>query len=373
MRIAIVTDFLNQLGGAELVTHEIAELFPKADIYTLMANEAVLKKYFSGRNVIQHPKFEKSKIRSKYYRKFVPFYPTYIEDFDLRKYDLIISSSYLCAKGILCQPDSIHISYVHTPMRQAWTKYHDYLHNENDIGRFTRPLLRYIMNYIRIWDVISANRVDYFIANSSPVKQRIEKIYRREAHVIHPPVKVIHNDNNYLNKKEDYYITVGRLVPYKNIDLLIKTFNQFSNRKLLIVGDGNDRARLEKLAASQNISFMGYVKEDEKNKLVSEAKAFLFAAEEDFGISPVESMALGTPVIAYNKGGAQDYVKENINGFFFDRQKTESLKQAITKFENKQLDRKKIIDSVAKFDEKKFRKKFMAFVNECLKDNNLKG
>lgn len=368
MKKAIVTDFLIQQGGAEQVTRELANLFPKADIFTLLAAPDILDKYFSGRNVIQHPKLKDSYIRRKYYRKILPFYPTYIEDFDLSSYDLIISSSYLFAKGVLCNPDSLHISYVHTPMRQAWTKYHEYLHNENDIGRFSRLFLRYVMNYLRLWDVSSSNRVDYFIANSSTVQRRIKNIYRRDAALIHPPVKVEELGNIRQINKSDYYVTVGRLVPYKKVELLIKTFNQLPDKKLYIVGDGNNRRQLEKMAESSNITFTGYIDEASKIELMSKAKAFLFAAEEDFGMSPVEALALGTPVIAYNKGGARDYIQENINGHFFDQQNEDCLRKALMKFEQSTFDPKTIHRSVKSFDETFFRHNIKSFIEQKVEE-----
>lgn len=366
MKTAIVTDFLNQFGGAEIVTHQIASLFPEADIYTMIAEEEIIREYFSGHRVIEHPKLKNSRWRRKHYRKLLPFYPTYIEDFDLTGYDLVISSSYLWAKAVLSRPETLHISYIHTPIRQAWVKYHEYLQNENDIGRFTRPILRYVMNYLRIWDVSTANRVDYFIANSSTVKRRIESIYRREARVIHPPIKVeSYKEKNYENADgENYYITVGRLVPYKRVDVLIEAFNKSPDRKLFIAGAGNDGERLKDLAKSDNISFLGFVDEEVKTELVAKAKAFLFAAEEDFGMSPVEAMALGTPVIGFSKGGTRDYIMENVNGQFFEKQTPDSLLKAIEAFERQTFEREAIIRSVTHFDEKNFRKRLKAFVDE---------
>lgn len=369
MKTAIVTDFLNQYGGAEIVTHQIASLFPKADIYTMVAEEEIVSEYFSNHKIFEHPKLKNSRWRRKHYRKLLPFYPTYIEDFDLTGYDLVISSSYLWAKGILCRPDTLHISYVHTPIRQAWVKYHEYLRNENDIGRFTRFLLRYVMNYLRIWDVSTTNRVDYFIANSTTVKRRIESIYRREARVIHPPIKVDSYKNKYKDcEDEDYYITVGRLVPYKRVDLLIEAFNRTPNRKLLIAGAGNDSERLKALAESDNITFLGFVDEETKTELVAKARAFLFAAEEDFGMSPVEAMALGTPVIGFSKGGTRDYIREEINGRFFDEQTPESLLRAIDAFEQQRFDRKTVMQSVTHFDEKHFRQQIKTFIDEKIED-----
>ncbi|HLR25906.1 MAG TPA: glycosyltransferase [Fodinibius sp.] len=370
MKTAIVTDFLNQLGGAEIVTQQIASLFPGADIFTMMAEQKVVDTYFENYRIIEHPKMKDSRWRRKHYRKLLPLYPTYVEDFDLREYDLIISSSYLWAKGVLRHPEALHISYVHTPMRQAWVKYHEYLANENDIGSFTRTALRYVMNYLRIWDQSTANRVDHFIANSTVVQQRIEKIYRRTAEVIHPPIKVEQYDNiEITNKRDDYYITVGRLVPYKRVDLLIETFNQLPDRKLYILGAGNDMDRLKKLKESNNIHFKGFVDEDTKTKLTAGARAFLFAAEEDFGMSPVEAMALGTPVIGFGKGGTRDYIKPAINGCFFSEQTVASLSRAIRDFEQKQFDRQAIKESVSHFDEKHFRNRIQSLINQKLKEH----
>lgn len=365
MKTAIVTDFLVQLGGAEIVTREIASLFPEADIYTLMARDEVIHTHFRNRRITEHPKFRDSRFRRRYYRKLLPFYPTYMEDFDLREYDLVISSSYLWAKGILCRPDATHISYIHTPIRQAWTKYHDYLYDENDIGRFSRFLMRYVMNYMRLWDVTSANRVDHFIANSTTVQTRINQIYRREAAVIHPPVAVRKlKETTEGRRRGDYYVTVGRLVPYKRIDLLIELFNAMPRQKLLIAGKGNDRSRLEKLAASDNITFLGYVDEQKKNTLVAEARGFLFAAEEDFGMSPVEAMALGTPVLGYGRGGTRDYIQPGVNGLFFDRQNKESLQHAFDEFRDTPFDPEQVRDSVAHFDRRFFSDKLQAFIRE---------
>lgn len=370
LKTAIVTDFLNQFGGAEIVTHQIASLFPRADIYTMFGERDVIDTYFKGHKVFEHPKIKDSSWRQKHYRKLLPLYPTYVEDFDLTGYDLVISSSYLWAKGVLSRPDTLHISYVHTPMRQAWVKYHEYLKNENDIGRLTRTVLRYVMNYLRIWDVSTANRVDHFIANSTTVQRRIEDIYRRKAEVIHPPIKVSGYQNKHAQiEQKEHYITVGRLVPYKRVDVLVEAFNRSTNRELYIAGAGNDSDRLKKLATSDNIHFLGFVDEETKTKLVAQAKAFLFAAEEDFGMSPVEAMALGTPVIGFGQGGTRDYIQNGINGSFFDQQTPESLLRAIEKFEEKNFDPQTVKQSVTKFDEEYFRSKIETFIEEKIREH----
>src|SRR5699024_10066792 len=284
----------------------------------MMSEQKVVDTYFEDHRNITDPKMQDSRWRRKHYRKLLPLYPTYVEDFDLREYDLIISSSYLWAKGVLRHPEALHISYVHTPMRQAWVKYHEYLANENDIGSFTRTALRYVMNYLRIWDQSTANRVDHFIANSTVVQQRIEKIYRRKAEVIHPPIKVEQYDNiETTNKRDDYYITVGRLVPYKRVDLLIETFNQLPDRKLYIHGDGKEMQRIKILKESKDRHLKGLVDDDTKAKRTAGARAWRLAAEEDFCMSAVEAMALGTPAVGFGQGGSRDYRQPAINVCFF--------------------------------------------------------
>ncbi|MDR8394279.1 glycosyltransferase [Aliifodinibius sp. S!AR15-10] len=367
MKVAIVTDYLLQLGGAEKVTSAIASMYPDADIYTLICDDKVKEKHFKGREIIEHPAFKDSWFKRKFYRLFVPMYPTYIEDFDFSGYDLIISSSYLWAKGILPDMEATHVSYVHTPIRQAWVKYHEYLHNENDIGRIKRFFLRFVMNYIRMWDVSSSKRVDHFIANSTTVKKRIEHIYRREASVIHPPIEISEHSKHVKSRFGDYYVTLGRLVPYKRIDLLIEAFNQCPTRKLYIMGDGNDMERLKELTQSPNIHFMGYVDDETKYRVLSHAKGFLFAAEEDFGMSPIEAMATGVPVLGYNKGGTRDYIQDGINGTFFEEQNSRSLLKALDRFENMNFSKEEIVGSVKKFSEARFKYQFTEFMEDKVK------
>lgn len=366
LRVAIITEYLLQSGGAEEVVSAISELYPQADIFTLIGDDEVIEKHFKNHTVIEHPAFQGSRWKRKFYRMLFPLYPTYIEDFDLSGYDLVISSSYLWAKGVLTDMEATHISYVHTPMRQAWVKYHEYLNNENDIGPVKRYFLRFFMNYIRIWDVVNSNRVDYFVANSRTVKRRIEKIYRREATVIHPPVEVAELNEHAQPDFGTHYVTLGRLVPYKKVDLLIKAFNQSPDRELYIMGDGNDRQRLQKLAASPNIHIMGYVDNKTKIRYLSTARGFLFAAEEDFGISPVEAMACGVPVIGYGKGGTRDYIIDGLNGIFFDRQTPDALLEAIEQFEKMSFSKQEIMNSVSQLSKGSFKYQFESFVKNKL-------
>lgn len=362
MKVAIVTDYLLQLGGAEKVTSTISELYPEADIYTLICDPKVKEKYFKNHDVTEHPAFINATWKRKYYRALFPLYPTYIEDFNLREYDLIISSSYLWAKGVLPDVDATHISYVHTPLRQAWIKYHEYLNNENDIGSVQRFFLRFIMNYVRIWDVTNSNRVDHFIANSQTVRRRIEKIYRRPADVIYPPIDIEDHRNHVKESFGSHYVTLGRLVPYKRVDLIIEAFNRTMDRKLYIMGEGNDYNRLKKMVTSPNIHLMGYVDDSTKMDILSSARGFIFASEEDFGMSPVEAMAAGVPVVGFNKGGTRDYIREGTNGTFFENQTPDALLRAIDRLEDMKFDKQKIIQSVQKFSTASFKYQFEEFV-----------
>ncbi len=373
LRVAIITEYLLQSGGAEEVASTISEIYPQADIFTLIGDDEVIEKHFKNHRVIEHPAFQNSKWKRKFYRLLFPLYPTYVEDFNLSGYDLVISSSYLWAKGVLTDLEATHISYVHTPMRQAWVKYHEYLNNENDIGRVKRYFLRFFMNYIRIWDVVNTNRVDYFVANSRTVKRRIEKIYRRKAMVIHPPVAVAELNEQAQPDFGTHYVTLGRLVPYKKVDLLIEAFNQCPDRELYIMGDGNDRQRLRKLATSPNIHLLGYVDNQTKMEYLATARGFLFAAEEDFGISPVEAMACGVPVIGYGKGGTRDYIIDGLNGIFFYEQTPHALLEAIERFEKMSFNKQEVINSVSELSKDSFKYQFETFVKEKLaeKKNNL--
>jgi glycosyltransferase involved in cell wall biosynthesis len=220
------------------------------------------------------------------------------------------------------------------------------------------------MNYLRIWDESSVNRVDHFIANSTTVQKRINSIYRRDANVIYPPIETKKLSNHISAKSGNYYITVGRLVPYKRVDLMIEAFNKMKDRKLIILGDGNDRERLNSLVKSDNIQLKGFVSEETKLNLLSKAKGFIFCAEEDFGMSPVEAMAAGIPLIAFNKAGVKDYLKEGINGIGFPSQTVEDLINAVKRFEATSFDRDKVATTVQKFNISNFRENMKEFISE---------
>ncbi|MDI3496049.1 MAG: hypothetical protein PWQ35_70 [Patescibacteria group bacterium] len=333
MRVALIHDHLAQDGGAEKVLKVLADMFPEAVIYTLLYEKRNVNKYFRGR------KIETSIIQRlpggvKHYQWYLYFMPMAVEFFDLRNFDLVISDTSSFAKGVITQPQIPHICYCHTPTRYLWSDTHQYI-NELKYNKWLKKIISLILNRIRIWDRLAADRVDYFIANSQTVSQRIKKYYQREAEVIYPPVETTKFKITPRNQNSEKYFLVGcRLAPYKRVDIVIEAFRDLlPEYKLRIFGDGVDLKRLKKIAGeAQNISFLGRVSEAEKIELYSQAEAFINPQEEDFGITAVESMASGRPVIAYKKGGATETVVEGKTGVFFSEQNKEGVYKAIKSF-----------------------------------------
>ncbi|MGB9768383.1 MAG: glycosyltransferase family 4 protein [Dictyoglomus turgidum] len=364
MRVAVVHDWIVNIGGAEKVLKAILELFPDADVYTLVYLKDTLRKLGINNKVyssfISGLPFAKTK-----YSYYLPLMPLAIEQFDLSKYDLVISSSHCVAKGVLTKSYQIHICYCHTPMRYIWDLYFPYLKEhklENGIkGIFVKPIL----HYLRIWDVSSANRVDYFIANSQNVANRIRKIYRRDSVVIYPPVDVERFLPSY--KKEDYFMVLSRLVPYKKVDLVVETFNEL-NLPLVVIGDGEEMGKIKKMA-KENIKILGWQEDDVVKEYLAKAQALIFASEEDFGIVPVEAQACGTPVIAYNRGGAKETVIDGETGILFEEQNVESLKKAVLRFlkERDNFQRDKIMENAKRFSEDRFKREFKSYIEGIIR------
>ncbi len=348
--IAIVHDWFLQksFGGSEKVTLTLNNFFNKSysapDIFSLTSNIQNSKI-----NTFQKSKIQTSLIQSLPFgrtnvQSYLPFLPYAIEQLDLRKYDLIISSSHAFAKGILTSPDQLHISYVHTPMRYAWDQMHTYLEKSilSKLG-FEFPI-RLMLYKLREWDFYSSQRLDYIISNSNFTSKRIKKYWGLESEVIHPPVDI--KRFKYEKSREDFYLSLNRLVPNKRVDLLIRAFNKL-NLPLIIIGDGPERSKLEKISKS-NIKFLGKISDREVEKYMSRCKAFVYAGIEDFGIAPVEAMASGAPVIAYGKGGILDTVNclnekntEKVkNGLLFNKQSVQDIFDTINWFEDKKLWRK---------------------------------
>lgn len=363
MKIAYVHDWLLVNGGAEKVSASILNVFPDADVFCLIDflskkdRADVIKGKATNTSFIQKLPFAKY-----FYRYYLPYFPKAVEQFNLSEYDIIISSSYSVAKGVLTNSNQLHICYCHSPMRYAWDLYHQYLNGLGVKKILFGTFIKKVLHKIRIWDVISSNRVDFFIANSKNVKGRIDKIYRREADVIYPPV------NTDLFKlcweKDDYYFTASRQVQYKKTEIIIKAFNRMKNKKLIVAGEGPELKKLKKMSAD-NIHFLGHTGQDLLVEHMQRAKAFVFAAEEDFGIVPIEAQACGTPVIAYGRGGALETVEEGKTGLFFYNQTDDSILEAIEKFEKiGDWDYNDIRQHAMKFNKNIFEKRIEEYIME---------
>ncbi|HED2337216.1 MULTISPECIES: glycosyltransferase family 4 protein [Serratia] len=332
-RVGVVADWLISFAGAERVLKEIFTLFPKADVYSVIdfLNE-------NDRDLLlgkkSHTTFIQNLPMAKHiYTKYLPLMPLAIEQFDLSEYDLVLSSSHAVAKGVLTGPDQLHISYVHSPMRYAWDLQNQYL-KQVGFDRGVRGLcLRWLLHKLRIWDARTAAGVDHFIANSHYISRRIKKVYGRDSTVIYPPVQV--GAFPMVENKDGYYLTASRLVPYKKIDLIVEAFSHMPDKKLIVIGDGSEMKRI-KAKASLNTEILGYQSQMSLLKYMQKATAFVFAAEEDFGIAPVEAQACGTPVIAFGKGGALETIRpygmSNPTGLFFNEQNYQSIIDAVMLF-----------------------------------------
>lgn len=334
-RAAVVHDWLTVYGGAERVLEQMLRLLPRAEVFSplslLPEGEAG---FLDGRPL--HTSFlQRMPLLARHYQKYMPLVPLAVEGFDLSDYDLVLSSSYLAAKGVLAGADQLHVCYQHSPPRYAWDQQFEYLRDGGYERGLKRTVARALLHYIRINDVVSSNRVDLYVANSRWVAQRIWRAYRRRAEVVPPPVDT--DAYTLSTDKDDYYVTVSRLVPYKRIDLLVEAFNGMPGRKLVVIGDGPERERLAALAGP-NVEIMGHQDGGVVRERLQHARAFLFAALEDFGIAPVEAQACGTPVIAYGRGGALETVVPDRTGLFFGEQTPEAVAHAVEAFERR-LDR----------------------------------
>ncbi len=373
LKIALIHDHLAQDGGAEKVLEVLADMFPQAVIYTLLFDKEKVEQRFKGRQ-IESSIIQKLPWGVKRYKWYLSLMPMAVEFFDLRNFDLVISDTSSFAKGVITLPETPHICYCHTPTRYLWSDTHQYI-NELKYNKYFKKIISLVLNRLRVWDFVASSRVDFYISNSELVKKRIKKYYRRDSEVIYPPVdvdKFYVSDLSQQKKEERYFLAGCRLAPYKRIDLLIEAFRDLgSDFKLKIFGDGVDLKRLKKLAKNcENIEFLKRVDSEKLADLYSHAQAYLNPQEEDFGITAVESMASGRPVIAYRKGGAMETIKEGETGLFFNNQSKDSIANVIRKFREKtssgeyKWSSKKIREEALRFKAENFRYQIKKFISE---------
>lgn len=328
MKVAIVHDWLVTNAGAEKVLRSIVNLYPDAELFSLVdfLSEEERNSIIDGKKV--HTSFIQTlPYAKKHFRNYLPLFPKAIESFDLSAYDLIISSSWAVAKGVKKSPNQLHVCYCHTPIRYAWDLYEEYT---KELPWIKKIMVQNILKYIRKWDLETVNRVDHFIANSKFVQERIKRIYNRESTVIYPPVDI---DKFVLYEaKEDYYLTASRLVPYKKTKLIVEAFNEMPDKKLVVIGSGEEYETIKKISKS-NIEVLGYQSDEVLISTMQKSKGFIYAAIEDFGIIPIEAMACGTPVIALNEGGTKETVINLTTGIHFEEQTQISIINAVEWFE----------------------------------------
>lgn len=336
LKIAIVHDWLTVYAGAERVLEQMLKCYPEADIYSLVDFLPRNGRQFIRDKSVTTSFIQKLPLSRSRYRAYLPLMPLAVEQFDLSSYDVVISSSHAVAKGILTGPDQLHLCMCYSPIRYAWDLQHQYLKESGLTSGIKGWFAKYILHKIRIWDLRTANGVDGFIAISNFISRRIWKVYRRKSIVIYPPVEV--DSFEICNDKEGYYLTASRMVPYKKIGLIVQSFKEMPNKHLVVIGDGPDFEKI-KLLAGPNVTLLGYQSFDVLSMHMKKCKAFIFAAEEDFGIAPLEAQASGTPVIAYGKGGAletivgSDIEGKKRTGVFFYNQTAEAIIAAIDEFE----------------------------------------
>lgn len=359
MRIALVHDHLVQFGGAERVLEVMQSMWPEAPTFTLLYDKQKLGKTFGHRDIrtsfLQHYPFS-----HRNPRWFLPFMPTATESYDLSEFDVVISSSSAFAKGIITRPETLHICYCHTPTRYLWTDTHSYVAGLR-LPAFIKHLLPYTLTPLRMWDKLAADRVDYFLANAYTVKHRISSYYNKESTVLYPPVDT--SSFAISNKPKEYFLIGGRLVDYKRYDLVIEAFNKLG-LPLIVFGSGPMEKTLKKMA-QKNITFMGAVSDEKRVELFEGCKAFLHPHEEDFGITTVEAMAAGRPVIALRKGGATETVIDGVTGIFFDKQEWEELAATILHFDETHFDPMVIRKYAEQFSTERFRKELGNFVADA--------
>ncbi len=368
MKIAIICDWLVVVGGAEKFLGHLLHCFPDADLFAVVDFIDPAQRAFLLNKPIKTTFIQRLPFAKKRYRSYLPLMPLAIEQLDVSQYDVILSSSHAVAKGVLTGPDQLHVSYVHSPMRYAWDLQHHYLRETGLDKKLQGYLARWFLHKLRLWDLRSANGVDYFIANSDFIARRIHKTYRRPAEIMYPPIDTSQFIPSAL-PKENFYLTASRFVPYKKIDLIVESFQAMPDKQLIVIGDGPDTDKI-KNKSGKNVQLLGYQPTNVLIDYLQRAKAFIFAAEEDFGLLPLEAQACGTPVIAYGKGGALETVRglpDNYpTGVFFPEQTMSALIEAIALFENNSqcITQDHCVQQAARFNPQQFQQKLKQFIQD---------
>lgn len=365
MRTAIVHYWLVGMRGGEKVIEQLCKIFPDADVFTHVYDKDAVSKEISSHRVTTSF-ISKLPAAKKRYKSYLPLMPMALEQLDLRGYDLVISSESGPSKGIIPPPEAVHICYCHSPMRYIWNMYSDY---REKAGIVTRVMMPPLSHYIRMWDAISASRVHHFVANSRSVGARINTYYNRPSTVIYPPVAVDAFRPVPASELEDFYLMVGELVPYKRADLAVEAFNRLG-LKLVVIGGGEWLAQLRERAGS-NVLFLGPQPFEKLQWYYARCRALIFPGEEDFGIVPVEAMASGRPVIAFNRGGATETVVEGATGTFFSEQTVEAIEDAVARCARMRFDSSAIAHSVRRFSADRFCVDFKAFVDAKLRERTV--
>ena len=359
-KLAVVHEWLDSYAGSEKVVEQLLHSFPQADLYALVDFLAAKDRGMLLGHEVHTSFIQRLPLARRLFRNYLPLMPLAVEQFDLADYDVILSSNHAVAKGVLSRNDQLHISYVHTPIRYAWDLHHQYLREAKLTWGLRSLIARLTLHYLRLWDRASADRVDVFVANSRSVAARIEKTYRRDAQVIYPPVDV--DRFTFQERKEDFYLAASRLVPYKRVDVIVEAFRLMPSRKLVVIGDGPQLSRLKKRATA-NIELLGYQDGATLQAHMASARAFVFAADEDFGIMPVEAQACGTPVIALGRGGAKETVIAGQTGCFFESQTPAAIVSAIEQFESESFDPYRIRVNAERFSIPRFRREIEELVS----------
>jgi glycosyltransferase involved in cell wall biosynthesis len=366
MNVALVHDWLTGMRGGEKCLEVLCELFPDAPIYTLLHNKGAMSPLIESKKIVTSFIDSLPKKKEKY-RSYLPLFPVAMEQFDFSEYDLVISTSHAVAKNAKVRSDALHICYCHTPMRYVWEMYDQYFGKEH-ASFVTRTAMTIIRPFLRSWDVRTANRVHYYIANSENVRKRIQRYYHRDAAVIFPPVDT---DQFTLSKTDDgYFLMVTALVPYKRVDLAVEVFNRTGD-KLLIVGKGTETKRLRAMA-NPNIEFLGWKSDEDLARLYRGCKALIFPGEEDFGIVPLEAMATGKPVAAFGKGGALETVIDGKTGVFFKEQTAEALSSALRSLHAISFDPESIRKHALQFSRRYYMEKMKDFIDGKVRQHLLR-